>query len=155
MSLCHKDNQIYFPNSSFSFADVVTLKSKNKIILQELIYNISYVWTIPFASDPLSKLKQTLSKVHYQTEHFFSGFIRDPFLQLKALANSSKFDREPITLKDKINNATVRPTKLEIIQVFKQSKRMRFFSECLVSTWLVEKTGYESRQTSKLKTTVL
>ena len=108
-----------------------------------------------FASDPLSKLKQTLSKVHYQTEHFFSGFIRDPFLQLKALANSSKFDREPITLKDKINNATVRPTKLEIIQVFKQSKRMRFFSECLVSTWLVEKTGYESRQTSKLKTTVL
>ena len=110
---------------------------------------------IPFDTDPLSKLNQTLSKVHYQTEHFFSGFIRDPFLQLKALANSSKLDREPITLKDKINNATVRPTKLEIIQVFKQSKRIPFFSECLVSTWLVEETGYESRQTSKLKTTVL
>ena len=111
---------------------------------------------ILFETDPLSKLNQTLSKVHYQTEHFFSGFIRDPFLQLKALANSSKFDREPITLKDKINNATVRPTKLAIIQVFKQSKRMLFFfSECLVSTWLVEETGYESRQTSKLKTTVL
>jgi len=90
--------------------------------------------TVPFASDPLSKLKQTFSKVHYQTEHFFSGFIRDPFLQLKALANSSKFDREPITLKDKINNATVRPTKLEISQVFKRSTKMPFFSECLVST---------------------
>ena len=82
---------------------------------------------IPFDTDPLSKLNQTLSKVHYQTEHFFSGFIRDPFLQLKALANSSKFDREPITLKDKINNATVRPTKLEISQVFKRSTRMPFF----------------------------
>ena len=69
---------------------------------------------IPFASDPLSKLKQTFSKVHYQTEHFFSGFIRDPFLQLKALANSSKLDREPITLKDKINNVKVRPNKPEM-----------------------------------------
>ena len=109
--LCHKNNQIYFRNSSFSiFVDVVTLNSKNKTILQELIYNISYVLTNSF----LHQILCQHSKVHYQTEHFFSGFIRDPFLHLKALANSSKFDREPITLKDKINNVKVRPAKLEM-----------------------------------------
>ena len=33
-----------------------------------------------------------------QTEHFFSGFIREPFLHLKALENSSEFDKVPMTL---------------------------------------------------------
>ena len=36
---------------------------------------------------------------HYQTEHFFSGFIGVPFAQLKSFAKSSLFDSEPIVRK--------------------------------------------------------
>ena len=154
MSLCHKDNQIYFRNSSFSFVDVVTLKSKNKTILQELIYNISYVWKNSFWHRSFVKAKSDALKGSLPNGTFLFRIHTRSFFTVKSFGEFIKV-RQRTNHPERYKQCLSQTNQLEIIQVFKQSKRMPFFSECLVSAWLVEETGYESRQTSKLKTTVL
>ena len=43
----------------------------------------------------LMRIRRIFEIIHH-TEHFFSGFIKLPFLQLKSLANSSLLDNDPI-----------------------------------------------------------
>ena len=43
----------------------------------------------------LIRIRRILEIIHH-TEHFFSGFIKLPFGQLKSLANSSLLDNDPI-----------------------------------------------------------